>query len=103
MGKEGHLKNFKSSLTKSENVIVDRCNFNVDQRQRYIQLARLEDYKITIIWLKVSADECKKRIRARMLHPNLDMNSTSIDKVVDMFDNMFVAPESWEADEVLLL
>jgi len=103
MGKEGHLKEFNLGLGRGDNIIVDRCNFNIDQRQRYVQLARTFDYKVTIIWLKVSAEDCKKRIRSREIHPNLDKNSDAIDKVVDMFNNMFVAPENWEADEVLLL
>ena len=103
MGKEGHLKNFKQALEENKDIIIDRCNFNIDQRQRYIKPAKEKGYKTLIIWLQVSAADCKKRIKSRELHPNLNKNNPNIDKVVDMFHNMFEAPERWEADEVLYL
>lgn len=102
-GKEGHLKIYTAALERGDDIIVDRCNFNVQQRQRYIKLAKEKNYKTLIIWLQVSAEDCKKRIRNRDVHPNLDKNSNVIDKVVDMFNNMFEPPERWEADEVLYL
>lgn len=103
MGKEGHMKAFTEAIERDDNIIIDRCNFDVKQRQRYIRPARLKDYKTIIIWLQVSANDCKKRIRNRDVHPNLNKDNENIDKVVDMFHNMFEPPERWEADEVIYL
>lgn len=103
MGKEGHIAAFFLSLKAGKNIIVDRCNFDIKQRQRYLKPAKEQGYFTTIIWLQVSANDCKKRIRNRANHPNLNKDNQNIDKVVDMFHNMFVPPERWEADEVLYL
>lgn len=103
MGKEGHMTAFNEALERGDNIIIDRCNFNIPQRSRYLKPAKDKGYRTLIIWLQVSAFDCKKRIRNRENHPNLDKNSDAIDKVVDMFNNMFEAPERWEADEVLYI
>lgn len=102
-GKEQHLFNFKMAIEDELNIIIDRCNFNIAQRQRYVKPAKEAGYKVTIIWLQVSAQDCKERIRSRKDHPNLNKDNENIDKVVDMFDNMFEPPERWEADEVLYI
>lgn len=103
MGKEGHLKAFREAVQRGDNIIIDRCNFNIDQRRRYLKPAKEAGYRSLIIWLAVSAEDCKKRIRNRDVHPNLNKDNDNIDKVVDMFHNMFEPPERWEADEVLYL
>ena len=103
MGKEGHRIEFDAALERGDNIIVDRCNFDIKQRRRYLVPAKAKGYRTLVIWLQVSANDCKKRIRNRADHPNLNKDNENIDKVVDMFHNMFEPPERWEADEVIYL
>ena len=103
MGKIGHREAFKQALKDNKNIIIDRCGFNIEQRQRYIKPAKELGYRTLILWLKVEPEECIDRIKNRTGHPNLDMNlnSEKIEDVVYQFFKMFQPPERWEADEVL--
>ena len=102
-GKEGHKIEFQAAIDRGENIIIDRCNFDIKQRRRYLAPAKAAGYRTLVIYLQVTASECKKRIRNRTAHPNLNKDNDNIDKVVDMFHNMFEPPERWEADEVIYL
>ena len=85
------------------NLIIDRCNFNKDQRNRYLIPAKKAGYKTTIIYVKVSPEECVARINNRPEHPTLPASSGKAKDVVMMFHNMFVEPSKDEADEVIVL
>lgn len=102
-GKEQHLHNFKCGIEDGMNMVIDRCNFNRDQRARYIKPAKAAGYKVTIVWLTSDAEECIKRINNRKNHPNLAAGNEKIESVVRMFDGMFVAPAPDEADEIIKL
>jgi len=102
-GKEQHKHNFAAAIEDGLNIVIDRCNFNVEQRQRYIKPAREAGYEITIVWLQVPAEECIARINERRDHPNLAKGNEKIAEVVRMFDGMFKAPEDWEADRIIKL
>ena len=101
MGKQGHRDAFDKALQYDQNIIIDRCNFNVEQRQRYIKPAREKGYEVHVVWFHTSADECIRRIKMRKNHPNLAEGNEKIEEVVRMFDKMFVAPEKWEYDNLI--
>ncbi|KAI8380827.1 AAA domain-containing protein [Blakeslea trispora] len=56
-------------LNKKCSVIVDRCNFDRDQRKTWIDIA--QDYKIPVDCIVMTADkqECRSRIEIRQDHP----------------------------------
>ncbi len=100
-GKDGHKKVFMQALNENKNIIVDRCGFNIEQRQRYIRQAKQKGYRTLILWLKVPPEECILRIKNREEHPNLTKDNPELENVVNNFFRMFQPPERWEADEVL--
>ncbi len=102
-GKEGCKRLFQVGLLEGKNIIVDRCNFNCEQRNRYLIPAKKAGYKTTIIWLKVGREQCIERINERTDHPNLAKGNEKIESVVRMFNAMFVAPNADEADELIEL
>lgn len=102
-GKLEHRYMFDDAVEQNRNIIVDRCNFNVDQRQRYIKPAKEEGYHVVIAWLRRDASTCIERINQRKEHPNLAAGNEKIESVVKMFDGMFVAPKENEADEIWYL
>ena len=104
-GKEGCHKLFEQSVKEQKNIIVDRCNFNLKQRNRYLIPGREFGYRTTIIWLQAKPEECIKRIGKRIDHPNLSAEKSpeKIEQVVNMFYNMFEAPTLDECDEVIYL
>ncbi|KAI9338637.1 AAA domain-containing protein [Pilaira anomala] len=56
-------------LDEKYSVVVDRCNFDREQRKTWIELA--EHYKIPVdcIVLTTNQEECYQRIKARTEHP----------------------------------
>ncbi|KAI8979124.1 hypothetical protein BDF20DRAFT_809061, partial [Mycotypha africana] len=59
----------KKFLDERQSVIIDRCNFDRDQRRTWIELAR--HYKIPVDCIVLTADqkECGDRIVIRENHP----------------------------------
>lgn len=102
-GKEGCKRLYEVGLKEGVDIIVDRCNFNKVQRNKFIPAAKAAGYRITIVHFQVSASECIDRIGNRHNHPNLTASSGKAREVVTMFANMFEAPTEDEADEVIRL
>lgn len=102
-GKEGCRKVFEEAMYKKENIVIDRCNFNVDQRNRYLIPGKKAGYKTTIIHFTAQRENCIERISLRNEHPTLPASSSKVEEVVTMFADMFVAPTDDEADEVIRL
>jgi len=70
-GKGGHMEVFNRAIEAGENIIVDRMNFNKEQRWRYIKEAGNAGYHIEIVTLFVPYDVCLKRCIARKDHPTI--------------------------------
>lgn len=103
-GKEGHKQVFQKAVSEGKDVIIDRVNFNKDQRNRYLKVAKQAGYRTTIIRLTATADQCITRLKDRTDHPNLNGSDPALcEKVVKMFDGMMVEPDKTEADEIIVL
>ena len=102
-GKLQHMMMFEDALEARRNIIIDRCNFNVDQRKRYLKPGKEEGYHTIIIWFRRDSKTCIDRINQRKDHPNLAAGNEKIESVVKMFEGMFVAPSDTEADEIWYL
>lgn len=71
-GKKQHMKNFLDAIQEGvPRVIVDRMNFNREQRERYIKPAREAGYVITIFEMKTCPVVCVDRVVKRKGHPTI--------------------------------
>lgn len=71
MGREAYLEYFKQALKdKTPRVIIDRQNFNREQRDRFIQPAREAGYCVTVFEFKTNRAVCHERV-ARTGHPTV--------------------------------
>ncbi|KAI9303888.1 hypothetical protein BJ944DRAFT_203653 [Cunninghamella echinulata] len=61
-----HMKKF---LKDKYNVVVDRCNFDVDQRKTWLDLGKEFDVPVDCIVLTTTQEECSQRIIQRENHP----------------------------------
>ncbi|KAI9269825.1 hypothetical protein BY458DRAFT_436522 [Sporodiniella umbellata] len=61
-----HMKRF---LKEEANVVVDRCNFDVQQRKTWIELAQEYNVPINCIVLTTTKQECMSRVKVREKHP----------------------------------
>lgn len=102
-GKKGHKKIFDDALVVGSDLIIDRCNFNKSQRNRYLVPAKEAGYKTSIVYLTTPLVECVTRIKERTDHPNLNGTNPIMETVVLGFDAIMDPPDSDEADEVLII
>ncbi|CAM9890520.1 unnamed protein product, partial [Discosporangium mesarthrocarpum] len=64
----------KSALASGDRIVVDRCNFDRDQRSTWVRLsfeAGLTRDSCLSLWLDIDTEICKTRVRYRTGHPTL--------------------------------
>lgn len=99
-GKEGHMKLFNDALNAGKDVIVDRMNFSLEQRQRYLKPAKLSSYSTKIIVLHENFETCLTRMNTRMDHPTIKDDKTA-KKVLNFFFSKYERVQDSEADSVI--
>lgn len=97
-GKE-HLTIFNEALARGDSVIVDRMNFNKEQRERYMKPAKEAGYSTRIIVLHVPNDVCRERMKSRTNHPTIKDDKTAA-KVLNFFFKNYERVTDDEADVV---
>lgn len=98
-GKIGHMQLFESALYHRDNIILDRMNFNKEQRNRYLLPAKKLGYKTKIIVLHVPKDISFSRCDARKDHPTVKTKEDA-SKAVNFFFSKYERVEDSEADVV---
>lgn len=99
MGKQHHKDSFDALLFIPCTIIVDRMNFNKEQRERYIKPAKEAGYKTKIIVLHESYDTCLERMKLRQDHPTIKDEATAR-KALHFFFTKYERPTEDEADEI---
>ena len=67
-------KKFSEALRRGHRCVVDRCNFDRQQRSHWPRLAKSvfgDGSRFLAVWLDASPDLCLKRCRSRKNHPTL--------------------------------
>ena len=97
LGSRNKCKGAMVQAIKSGNkVVIDRVNFNKQQRASWIDLARkLGVLNIRCVWLGFDKDTCKGRIANRTDHPTIKDAETG-NRVIDKFDKLFENPDTAE-------
>jgi len=102
MGKLGHLEAFHNHLHGKFDLIIDRMNFNKEQRARYIKLAKEAGYTTKIIVLHESKETCIKQGLNRLNaeeHPTIKTEQ-DLRRAIDFFFSHYERPTDDEADTV---
>lgn len=68
----------RAALRKSLCPIIDRCNFNSDQRRYFIDIAKEFEVEVDCIVFKFSQSICLDRCLGRKGHPTVDHNNAAI-------------------------
>ncbi|KAL6055949.1 60S ribosomal protein L44 Q [Balamuthia mandrillaris] len=79
------------ALKKGKNVIIDRCNFDYQQRHNWIKFAHKFGYQIEIAWLDLPPEICKQRVFVRKDHPTIQEGDSGF-AIIDRFASMLTAP-----------
>lgn len=98
-GKEDHFHIFNDALSSNRNIVVDRMNFNHQQRNRYL-LPKQEGYIYEIHILHESYKTCMNRCLNRINHETIK-NEMDAKKALNFFFKNYERPEDYEADLVV--
>lgn len=104
-GKTEHWSNFNKALSLGKSIVIDRMNFNKEQRDKYLNAALLSSsapYKTKIVVFHVPANTCLVRCNKRQDHPTIT-NSQDASKAIDMFFRKYQRVSDSEADSVIRL
>jgi predicted kinase len=97
--KKEHLSIFSDAISSGKDVVVDRMNYNVEQRARYLDLAKSNGYQTEIKILHVPYEICLQRISKREGHETIH-NEDSARSALKTFFTKYERPEDSEADLV---
>ena len=100
MGRSAYLEHFKNAIKEGvPRVIIDRMNFNKDQRKRFIEPAREAGYVVTIFELKTNRAICHERVVARQDHPTIEPGNNELtEKILNNYEAWYEAPTPDEYD-----
>lgn len=91
---------FKPLLDNSEvPIVIDRMNFNKEQRAKYLEPAKKLGFKTKIIVLHESLETCLKRCIERKNHETIK-DEKSARKALEFFFKNYERPTEDEADEI---
>lgn len=96
-GKDGHARAFLNAIEKSQDIIVDRMNFNKEQRNRYLVPAKNAGYVTRIIVLHESSKVCLQRMSLRQNHPTIKTEENAL-AALQTFFTKYERVEDCEAD-----
>lgn len=84
-GKIEHFDLFQTAVANNKDIVVDRMNFNKEQRKRYTIVAG--DYEVEIHVLHESYDTCYARMANREAHPTIKNEKAATDALTFFFKN----------------
>jgi predicted kinase len=70
-GPNRHFQLFEEAVKQGRKIIVDRMNFNKQQRERYISLAKKAGYEVNVIILCETPETCLERMLKRENHETI--------------------------------
>lgn len=94
-----HLDLFEKAIKAGEDVIIDRMGFTKQQRSRYLDLAKKNEYKTEIVVLHQSYDVCLQRCITRQGHETIK-EETAAHSALNMFFSKYERVTNNEANVV---
>lgn len=95
-----HSDIFLKAVEDKKAVLVDRMNFNKHQRNRYLDIAKLNKYETKIIVLHENFETCFKRAIERTDHPTIK-DDKAASRALNFFFSKYERVEDNEANEVV--
>ncbi|KAJ1738223.1 hypothetical protein LPJ78_005836 [Coemansia sp. RSA 989] len=83
------------SLKEGKNVVIDRCNFDEDQRKIWVKIAEDAFAPVDALFFDVDVKVCKERVKARSSHPT-GVEGKFGAEVVARFDRLLTRPTIYE-------
>jgi predicted kinase len=97
-----HMHVFDMAAIEGKNIVVDRMNFNKEQRKRYLTRGKDFGYETAIVVLHQPRKVCFERAVARTDHPTIK-DERAANSALNTFFSKYERPTSDEADYVNFL
>lgn len=101
-GKGGYRQLFNQCLDEGVSVVVDRMNFNIEQRSRFTSPAYHLGYNIVYVWFDVDKKTCLQRLATRQGHQTISPDDDH-DSMLDFYFDRFEPPFYNEHDEIFTI
>eukprot|EP01026_Neomeris_dumetosa_P050124 TRINITY_DN4387_c0_g1_i2.p15 TRINITY_DN4387_c0_g1~~TRINITY_DN4387_c0_g1_i2.p15 ORF type:complete len:169 (+),score=6.62 TRINITY_DN4387_c0_g1_i2:2708-3214(+) len=75
------LDQVHTAASKNQNIVIDRCNFNDNQRKDFLALSRLYGYEDHAIVFQLPRELCIRRAEGRSQHPT-GVHGINAEKIV---------------------
>ena len=100
MGRKKYLQYFNDAIKNGiPRIIIDRMNFNKNQRNKFIKPARKFGYIITMFDFDWRWDICLQRVINRKNHPTIPPEDPIlVKKILQMYTTMYEKPSIDEFD-----
>jgi predicted kinase len=102
-GPAGHKDIFIDAVYAGKDIIVDRMNFNVQQRRTYIEIAKLKGYRVKVIIKCESQETCLARMLARQGHETIKDERGARSAMQTFFTKYEPPDHSEDIDEIVRL
>ena len=102
-GKLDHIEIFRQAQRDGKNILVDRMNFNKQQRVNYLYNANTYGYETEIIVLHQPYQVCLERIRARFGQHETIHDEKAARGALKTFFGQYERPYEGEADKITFL
>jgi predicted ABC-type ATPase len=102
MGRKAYLEHFKAAIRNEvPRILIDRQNFNKEQRERFIKPAREAGYCVTVFELKTNTATCIERVVTRVGHPTVVSGDVELaQEIVNRYLINYEAPTADEYDNL---
>jgi predicted kinase len=97
---KGHLDIFNQAVLDRKDIIVDRMNFNKEQRARYVKVAKDAGYLTNIFVIHESFKTCYNRMVKRQNHETIKDEESRL-KALNFFFTRYERVSDDEADRVI--
>ena len=100
-GKFPHYKKFLQLVLEGcPKIAIDRVNFDLMQRLRYVLPCKYFKYKIVYYHFVATEQQCLNRMKARKFHPTINPRDVEKHKeIIQRFKNEFEPIQDWEFNE----
>ena len=90
-----------SALRAGHNIIIDRCNFDQQQRSTWLRIGKSFGATIVAAFLNTPIETCKQRVMRRTNHPTLGPTAESM-AVIDRFRSLLKPPRKSEGFSLIV-
>lgn len=98
-GKQGHLDMFEYAIANKNDIVLDRMNFNKQQRSYYLNAAKSNGYETEIIVIHQPYTVCLDRCLKRENHETIKDESNAR-QALQLFFTKYERPTNDEADKL---